>query len=295
VLGKDLKGWTPQLRDRKIAQLASVIAQMNAGAGPDLLGVCEVENRFVLERLAKAASTLVGRTYEIIHADTADKRGIDVGFLYDGSVLGADPTDVDFHVVMRRNATREVVQVNFTTTNGRRWTVFGNHWPSRSGGTYESSGYRAIAGETLAYFHQRTLDRFGLDTPVLAVGDFNDEPFDASLVTHALSTRQRAKVLQGDTPLLWNLMWHPIGEADGTFYFDRKPNMLDQFLINKNMTHAQSPIRADASTIEILRFPGTYSTGKYPYPKPFGGMGDKVDTNGYSDHFPIGLRVNEAD
>jgi hypothetical protein len=28
----------------QIGQLASVIAQMNGGAGPDLLGMCEVEN-----------------------------------------------------------------------------------------------------------------------------------------------------------------------------------------------------------------------------------------------------------
>jgi hypothetical protein len=31
--------------------------------------------------------------------------------------------------------------------------VFGNHWPSRSGGQFESEGYRAIARETLGYFH----------------------------------------------------------------------------------------------------------------------------------------------
>jgi hypothetical protein len=34
AIGGDLAGWTPARRDRKIAQLASVIAQMNGGAGP---------------------------------------------------------------------------------------------------------------------------------------------------------------------------------------------------------------------------------------------------------------------
>ena len=43
--GADLGRLDPQLRDRKIDQLASVIAAMNTGQGPDLLGVCEVENR----------------------------------------------------------------------------------------------------------------------------------------------------------------------------------------------------------------------------------------------------------
>ena len=51
AIGNDIAGWTPELRDRKVEQLASVIAQMNGGAGPDLLGVCEVENRFVVDLL----------------------------------------------------------------------------------------------------------------------------------------------------------------------------------------------------------------------------------------------------
>jgi hypothetical protein len=62
-----------------------------------------------------------------------------------------------------------------------------------------------------------------------------------SLVTHALSTRQRLRVLNADTPLLWNLMWPPIGgrptQPDGTFYFNNQPNQLDQFLVNKHGRH----------------------------------------------------------
>lgn len=54
AIGADLAGWTAARRDRKISQLASVIGQMNDGASPDLLGVCEVENRFVLELLLAA-------------------------------------------------------------------------------------------------------------------------------------------------------------------------------------------------------------------------------------------------
>ena len=57
---------------------------MNSGAGPDLLGVCEVENRYVLDLLVQqVAHRLPGRKYQIVHADTDDARGIDVAFLYD--------------------------------------------------------------------------------------------------------------------------------------------------------------------------------------------------------------------
>jgi predicted extracellular nuclease len=296
ALGSSIIGWTPALRDRKIDQLASIIAWMNAGTGPDLLGICEVENEFVVTRLADAVNALLpARGYQIVHADTSDQRGIDIAFLYDPALFAA-PADQRFqYVVMRRTATREIFQVNFRTHRGRTWAIFGNHWPSRSGGQMESAGYRAIAGETLAYFHQRVGEVHGENTPALAMGDFNDEPFDLSLVQYALSTRQRAKVLGGTSPRFWNLMWRILGTGEGTLYFDNFANLLDQFLVNKNMAKQTSPIRAVQDTVEIIRFPGMVNTGTYPAPIPFGGMGKPVNTNGYSDHFPIAMTVHEAD
>ncbi len=299
AIGDDIKGWTAEKLGKKINQLGSVIAQMNGGAGPDLLGLCEVENRFVLDLLiADLAVRLPGRTYDVAHADTDDARGIDVAFFYDTAHLEVPPGETFFHVVMRRNATREIVQVNFTTKATRQtWAVFGNHWPSRSGGQFESAGYRQIAGETLAYFHQRVLEVHGGTTPVLAMGDFNDEPFDISLVTHALSTRQADKVVNAKVPLLWNMMWPLLGDrarhADGSFYFENQPNMLDQFLVNRQMIVEGSPLHIEESSVEILRFPGTSHQGDYPRPIPFGGLGKPVDLNGFSDHFPIGAVVTE--
>ena len=146
VLGDSIRGWTPQLRDRKIAQLASVIARMNDGAGPDLLGVCEVENAWVLTRLATAVSkALGGRDYAVAHADTIDERGIDVAFLYDPGLFTAPAGQLFQHVVMRRTATREIVQVNFTTGHpapAASWSRLvigrspGRRWPTSINGCW---------------------------------------------------------------------------------------------------------------------------------------------------------------
>ncbi|MBB1245965.1 endonuclease/exonuclease/phosphatase [Streptomyces durbertensis] len=311
VLGNDLRGWTSHLRDRKISQLASVIAEMNSGQGPDLLGVCEVENEFVVQQLASAVNHRVtGRTYQIAHADTSDQRGVDVAFIYDPALLTA-PADQRFqHVVMRRTGTREILQVNFRTVSGHTWAVFGNHWPSRRGGQQESAAYRATAGETLAYFHERTLEVHGAHTPVLVMGDFNDEPFNVSLSQHALSTRQRTKVLNATTaPRLWNLMWPIVGGDDriesagnehavrpgGTFYFQNTANVLDQFLVNKNMLTPRAHLRAEPGSVHIVTHPqGMVGTGRYPAPVLFGGMGKDVNQNGYSDHYPIAMHVEVA-
>ena len=55
------------------------------------------------------------------------------------------------------------------------------------------------------------------------------------------------------------------------------------------MTKQTSPIQAIPGTVEIIRFPPMVNTGTYPAPIPFGGMGKPVNTNGYSDHFPIAM------
>jgi hypothetical protein len=74
--------------------------------------------------------------------------------------------------------------------------------------------------------------------------------------TYALSRRQRELVVNGDNPYLWNLAYPLLGSQDGTFYFENQPNMLDQFLVNKNMAKATSPIKADPTSVHIVRFPG---------------------------------------
>ena len=48
AMAYELKGWDQNMFQQKVANLSAVIAHLDSGAGPDLLGVCEVENRFAL-------------------------------------------------------------------------------------------------------------------------------------------------------------------------------------------------------------------------------------------------------
>lgn len=286
AIGSSIKGWTQALLDRKISQLAGFIKTMNGGRGPDILGVCEVENRFVLDLLVQALSPL-RRNYSIAHHDTQDNRGIDVAFIYDNKKFVAEATFN--HFLMRRNATRDILQVNFITRKNRRFVLMGNHWPARSGGVLESAPYRAMAGETLAYFHERIIEIHGKKTPVLAMGDFNDEPFDVSLVDYALAARTEQKVIGGSNPYFFNLTWPLMGKGEGTYYYDGTHNFLDQILVNKYLLDPASPIKIKPSSVKILRPTNAL------IPVPFGGMGKKINQNGFSDHFAIEAAVTEED
>lgn len=289
VLESELSGWTQAVLDRKIERIASVIRRLNGGAGPDLLGVCEVENRHVLELVREALQPL-GRSYDIVHADTRDGRGIDVAFLYDTTRF--TPVATFFHFIVKRSATRDLVQVNFRTAGGRTLVVVGNHWPARSGGRWESEPFRLIAGETLGYFHERIREVHGDDTPVLAMGDFNDEPGDRSLVDHARSFRQRAKVTHASSAAFLNLMWPLVGQGLGTHYFDNVANVLDQCLASRSLLTGATGIRVLPATMEIVRFPDMIAGTVYPAPRRYG-RGAARDPDGFSDHFPITVVLDE--
>ncbi len=279
-IGKDIKGWTQTLLDRKISQLSSIIRKMNNKHGPDLLGFCEVENRYVVDLLVQSLAPL-GRNYQIIHHDSPDQRGIDVAFLYDGDLLEVPEPLADnvfSHFVLRRTATRDILQVTFKTKGHQReLIVMGNHWPSRSGGEAESDAYRAMAGETLAYFHQRILEVKGDATPVIAMGDFNDEPFNTSIVDYALGLRVADLLAKGRNPYFLNLMWPMMGKGLGTLYYNG-PNLLDQILINKNWLQPTSTFKIKTDSVTIIKFPEMMD--KKGQPIPFGGKsGGDVSSN----------------
>lgn len=291
ALKGELAGWNEAILGRKIANLASVIRQLNGGLGPDLLGVCEVENRPVLQRLVAALAPL-GRDYLVAHHDTSDERGIDVAFIYDGAKLRAGETFS--HFIQKRTATRELFQVNFRTADDRLLVVVGNHWPSRLGGGRESEAYRIIAGETLAYFLARIEEVQGDDTPILVMGDFNDEPGDRSLTDHALSSRVRNQVLYANTPRLLNLMWPLLGRGLGTHYHENNAAVLDQILISGGMLKAKSRLKAAEDSAAIVQLPEMTAPGRYPAPVRFGRPASGLNQNGFSDHFPVTIRIIET-
>lgn len=295
-LRRELRGWTDAVLDQKIGRLVEVVRQLNGGTGPDLLGVCEVENRAVLDRLV-AALAPVGRRYRVAHADTKDKRGIDVAFLYDASRFETRPGETFSHHVLKRTATRDIFQVNLYTPDGRLLIAIGNHWPARMGGVYETEPYRIIAAETLAYWMERITEIQGRHAAVLVLGDFNDEPFSRSLADYALSSPSRAKVLNARTPRLLNLSWASMGRGEGTHYYDNVAGTLDQVLVSRGLVTGRGGFRLAAPPAEAVRvevFDGMARTGDYPGPRRFGRPASAFDPTGYSDHFPVSVDLVDA-
>jgi predicted extracellular nuclease len=288
VLKKELEGWSDEILEKKIKQLVKMLRTINGLNGPDILGVCEVENEDVLKKFRDSLQQTLDRGYKIVHADTQDERGIDVAFLYDKDKFAVDSQNVFFHVIIKRYATRDIVQANFRSKiSNTEFVLVGNHWPSRSGGQLESEPYRMMAGETLAYFNQRIQDVHSQAIPILVMGDFNDEPFNRSITEYAKSTVSADRVLKArSVPWLYNYMWEAIGSRAGTFYYSDAFNVLDQFMVSKGMLIDNAKLKVQHGSIRIEVYPEMSKNG---IPRKFGRPAEGLDQNGYSDHFPISL------
>ncbi len=291
-LKNELKGWNQEILSKKIANISSVIKKINNGSGPDIMGICEVENENVVKSLLKSID-LTKRSYKILHKDTKDARGIDVAFIYDSNKYSSTGKIFSLEI-MKRNATRDIVQIQLKTQNNNELILLGNHWPSRSGGQYKTEPYRIMVAETLSYWIERITEIKGNKAPVIVMGDFNDEPHNRSLHDYALSTHSRYKVSYGRNPYLFNLSWKLMGKRTGTYVYNAEPLLLDQILISKGLVIQDEIFQADRDSIKIETFDGMTS-GRYNTPVRFGRPSGKSTFNkeGFSDHLPVSFIVEE--
>jgi len=288
AIAKDIEKWNDELLNAKLSQLSKVIRSINSKNGPDILGVCEVENKNVLEKLIKQIENDGGRKYNIAHADTSDNRGIDIAFLYDPQVAKFE--QFFQHWIVKRYATRELFQVNFIV-NEKKFVVIGNHWPSRTAGQYESEPYRMTAGETLSYWMQRIYEELSEDVAIVVMGDFNDEPFNRSITEYALAVNDSNAVVRGRNPYLFNLMWPILSDGIGSHFYSGQWNLLDQIMISKGITNGKSGWiineKPKVEAMDIMSIPGKIG------PRKFGIKPKERDKEGFSDHFPVSIKLDK--
>ncbi|MEM8775481.1 MAG: endonuclease/exonuclease/phosphatase [Pseudomonadota bacterium] len=293
-LASELVGWTAAIRDTKIAQLVRVIELMFNGRGPALLGICEVENEVLVQRLANAVN-ITGRNYQAVAHASSDARGIDTSFIIDTNELAV--LETDHQSVIKRSATRDIFWAKLQViASEAEFVAMVNHWPSRSGSQYGSEPFRMLTGETHAYITSRMLDeKFGGDKnlPIISMGDYNDEPFNRSMQEYLLGSRDPGRVRYSRSGHMLNLMWPLMkGNDPGSYLFGSTWNMLDQFLVSQGMVRGPSPVRVDQDSVEVFRPSMMVGSSGRPirFSRPSASSG--VNLAGVSDHFPILVQLD---
>lgn len=147
----------------------------NTWEAPAIIGLCEIENKFVLSLLVND-SPLAPLQYGIIHRDSPDPRGIDVALLYLKERFR--PLKKVFYPLNGEDGmvvkTREILYAKGILDNKDTLHFFVNHWPSKRGGALAEK-YRMYASDLLLQ-EIDSICRLSPGARILVMGDFNDPP-----------------------------------------------------------------------------------------------------------------------
>ncbi len=284
--------WTPKRYQLKLQHTFKVIAAVGGWEPPAVIGLCEVENRKVLNDLYYG-TPLCKFPYGIVHKESPDKRGIDVAMLYRKDrlrLIRARWFRVDFEE-SPGETTRDLLYAMLVPANDTLMLdtlhVFVNHWPSRSGGQSESDHKRL----TVARLLRSKIDSLMQGSPqakVVITGDFNDEPSDYS-VSGGLGACSVKK--KSDTCRLVNLSSVFMDDArTGTHKFDGNWSVLDQFIVSGAMLKDESGFACTPADAHIFSAPFILVNDENGLGKrPFRTYDGYRYAGGFSDHLPVFL------
>ena len=274
------KNVTNETYNLKFQNISKVINQIM----PDILGLCEVENRFVLNELNEYLKI----NYKIVHYESPDQRGIDVGLLYNPNrvyIVESSPIEV---ILSSGKPTRDILYVH-CKKDDISLHLYVNHWPSKYGGVKKTIPSRAKAAMTLRQHIVSLLKQDG-DAEIVVMGDLNDEPHEPSVLKH-LGAGLDSSSVHGDENILWNLMgpWHKNPQGS-TYVYAGEHMVYDHLIISMGLVDNKGLKLVNKSVGVFDGKEYRQHGGKYNgYPFRFW-AGNRI-LGGYSDHMPIYLSI----
>ena len=267
------KKWGSYRYNYKIQQLEKVfnkiIEKENEKNLPDIIGLCEVENKLVIEDLLKT-DVFKNHNYSIIHKQSPDGRGIDCALLVNSKFEVLQNDFIQINNPKESRTTREIVYSSLKFKN-QIINVFVNHWPSRWGGQEASNHKRVFVAKVLRKYIDENTSQNDLN---LIMGDFNDCPSNESL----------DEILVKDD--LINLMSSSQVSGIGSYNYRGNWDWLDQIIISKEISSFKL-IKFGAFEEDFMMY--TNKKGEVYPSKSFGGNNWY---GGYSDHLPVFLKMS---
>lgn len=274
------RNWNYFRYAQKLKNISRVIYESGKWNPPALIGLCEIENKEVLQDLIWQTG-LKNLGYDIIHYQSPDQRGIDVALLYkedEFTVLESIPIKVEFGTNTR--PTRDILYVFGYLKDTIPLNIFVAHFPSRYGGVQDTKPLRFKAAEILSDTVKHIMVQ-NPDANIIAMGDFNDEPNDESmqyLVANSKLINMASKL-------------QTINNSAGTLKHQFEWNTFDHFLVSKNLLDKKQSIYINDS-MKVMDFNFLLEDDKiYTGLKPYRTYIGYKYNNGFSDHFPIWLTL----
>lgn len=276
--------WDTKKYLSKLHNMSQAIAGIGTDITPDgaaILGVSEIENKQVLLDLA-AMDVLKDRNYQVIHYDSPDLRGVDVGLLYQPKYF--QPTATKSYRLRVEGSPRFITRDQLLVSgmfDGEEMHFIVNHWPSRRGGEKRSLPFRMAAAELNRHLVDSLLN-INPDAKIVVMGDMNDNPTNKSMTVGLRAHNNMEKLEKGD---LYNPMTTLYKKGVGSTAWRDTWSLFDQIVVS------QALIGKDFKTYQLFtakvynKVDLTQKSGRfkgYPWRTYVGGEYQ----GGYSDHFP---------
>ena len=292
--------WNTERYQSKLKNMARVIDSI----APDILGVVEVENAFVLEDLRKYCHSMhvsqtvavenedrkpQGSDFEIVHRESPDARGIDVALIYNRQKFYATGVYMTSVALADGYKTRDIMRVHLVERlTGDSLAIFVNHWPSRRGGAASAASRMAAA----AALTQTLQNNPSIPANYLLMGDFNDDPEDPS-ITEGL---QAGDAFHSIVNLAFTA--RAADSTIGTLAWHTGWNMFDQIMVSRPLYYANlhrhesdgnaSQIASAMPNINVYKRVWMLQHDGNKYDGwPLRTFAGKKYMNGFSDHLPV--------
>jgi hypothetical protein len=284
--------WTYKRFNQKVQNISKVIISSSGWKPPDLVALCEIENRFVLERLI-SETPLQKFPYKIIHKESPDFRGIDVALLYNETEFY--PLKYKYIPIRLGNDSvlnsREILYVSGIIKNTDTLHIFNNHWPSRYSGLLESQSLRNLAANILRT-EIETLQKKHSNPNIVIVGDFNDQPADESISLHLGAKEYSGNSLNFDENQIYNLSFLWMNQELGTLKYQSQWSVFDQIVVSGNLLKPENTLFTRPEWAKIVQLPFLLEKDER-----YGGLKTNRTyigfrfNGGFSDHLPVLLKL----
>ena len=289
------KKWNSYKYNKKIGNLERVLFDI-ASADQDfpiVIGVSEIENRSVMEDVI-ATPKLAKGNYRIVHFDSPDARGVDVGFYYRPDVFKLEGSAaVPFHMPDNPDfRTRDFVTM-WGTIEGEPFYFVVCHWPSRLGGQAASAPKR-LAAATRVRELVDSVQQANPATKVVVMGDLNDDATDRSIVECLGAKGKLNEVTYGD---MFNPFIAMLKAGYGSLAYRDDWNLFDNIIVSENLATGSTGERKLQRVGDTKFYGGTFrrphmiqKEGQYKgYPlRTF--VGNNFQ-GGFSDHLPVYIYI----
>ncbi len=274
-----LRRWNSRRYYAKISSVFKTITAAGEWSPPAIIGLCEIENRKVLEDLIYGTN-LSKYDFGILHRDSPDPRGIDVCLLYRKVVVAIIKYQYLIPVISDADkfTSRSVLYAKCLIM-GDTLHLFVNHWPSRRGGVLAGESQRLLIAEMIKSMADSIASLSEDKARIIMMGDFNSTP-DDNIIT-ILSGRYGSGLamvnLAADKP-----------PQTGSYRYLGTWELIDQVIVSDGFLNCTRGLFTDRGSFSIFR-PQFLLIKDPVYPgfSPFSTYTGYRYRGGYSDHLPV--------